>query len=817
MMKSLRKSFNGNKDTHRLQISTPLPLPSISKPLSASLPPQKVIRAIKSFSPTAPTQLPFEKGDFFYVTGDPDNFSPWYEAHNPVSGARGLVPKDMFEEFCKSPNPLRASRISVTHTPVSPLQPKSPKAPKTGVFYAVVLHDFVAERTDELDAKAGDPISVVAQSNREWFVAKPIGRLGRPGLIPAAFVEVRDPMTNLPISDIDALIDRGDLPKVEDWKKAMINYKQNSIPLGVIEDEKSPVSNNPYATSPPTLQTQPPTAPPSIPLPDGILLSASVVSFHYEMSEYWFRIDAIFQPYSSHGPSVDASVLPKAKQLVLFRPYQEFHDFQIKLLDTFPREAGREPPAPRILPFMPGQVEEVNDEVTAIRRGELDAYLRDLCALSSVGAAYILQDQLVREFLALKPGDVEQEVEPRYEELQALFAEDGNQEAVAPEGGYSAAQDFEEEVRHTFGEMRLSYRDDRSEGSYYGEDPTTQALAHSQNHCGHQYSNPTSSFSPHDPYPPASSTDAFPENGASRGSVASSSQLRENHPSSPSSQHSSQPSSRSRSHSVVNTNLNNPPMSAGNPQTAFIRIKIFSPDELIAIRVHPRVTYYELVQKLQSRLGVNINALRYRDSSSNKFIGLENDQDLRDWLDSTEKHVLLVILFDLLHIRYTHVHQVGGLDKDLRALQTRANSSSHPTMVSIIRYVRNIRRTGIKQWWHQMQYIGDAKAGTLVGMDQFGNKYYENLNPDDEVPGRHRWVDFAQHYNSATQVPAEWHSWLQHIRLLPPTEDKVMQNMSPPWKAPWVENLTGTRGAYRPYNTVAPKISTWESKVTARE
>ena len=44
--------------------------------------------------------------------------------------------------------------------------------------------------------------------------------------------------------------------------------------------------------------------------------------------------------------------------------------------------------------------------------------------------------------------------------------------------------------------------------------------------------------------------------------------------------------------------------------------------------------------------------------------------------------------------------------------------SSNTTMVSIVRYVRNIRRIGIKQWWHQMQYIGDAKAGTLVGVDQ---------------------------------------------------------------------------------------------------
>ena len=54
-----------------------------------------------------------------------------------------------------------------------------------------------------------------------------------------------------------------------------------------------------------------------------------------------------------------------------------------------------------------------------------------------------------------------------------------------------------------------------------------------------------------------------------------------------------------------------------------------------------------------------------------------------------------------------------------------------------------------------MQYgIGDAKSGTLVGKDQyvhyysalyfvslmflvrFGNKYFENLNAEEEIPGR---------------------------------------------------------------------------------
>ena len=102
---------------------------------------------------------------------------------------------------------------------------QQPSTPKSFVFYAIVQHDFVAERPDELDAKRGDAITVVAQSNREWFVAKPIGRLGRPGLIPVSFVEIHDPATGKIISDIDGLMDRGELPKVEEWKRAMLNSR----------------------------------------------------------------------------------------------------------------------------------------------------------------------------------------------------------------------------------------------------------------------------------------------------------------------------------------------------------------------------------------------------------------------------------------------------------------------------------------------------------------------------------------------------------------------------------------------------------------
>ncbi|KAF7433391.1 hypothetical protein PC9H_005341 [Pleurotus ostreatus] len=137
-------------------------------------------------------------------------------------------------------------------------------------------------------------------------------------------------------------------------------------------------------------------------------------------------------------------------------------------------------------------------------------------------------------------------------------------------------------------------------------------------------------------------------------------------------------------------------------------------------------------------------------------------------------------------------------------------------MVSLVRTLRNMRRAGLKEWWRQMQYIGDAKYGRFVGKDQFGNRYFENLNPEEEIPGRHRWVDYAQHEFHASQVPPEWHSWIHHIRQSPPTEDAVVKSLTPPWQAPWVENLTGTRGAFKTYNTAGPKIQPWEPKVTAR-
>lgn len=102
-MKNLRKSFGNGRSDSKRHISTPsspLERPSLSKPFAGIQPPKKVIKALESYKSQAPQELSYEQGDFFHVITDP-NGGLWYEAHNPATGARGLVAVDKFEEFSK--------------------------------------------------------------------------------------------------------------------------------------------------------------------------------------------------------------------------------------------------------------------------------------------------------------------------------------------------------------------------------------------------------------------------------------------------------------------------------------------------------------------------------------------------------------------------------------------------------------------------------------------------------------------------------------------------------------------------------------------
>ena len=95
-------------------------------------------------------------------------------------------------------------------------------------------------------------------------------------------------------------------------------------------------------------------------------------------------------------------------------------------------------------------------------------------------------------------------------------------------------------------------------------------------------------------------------------------------------------SSRARSPSVT--------AKSDGGQPTFLKIKIFhsSTDDLIAIRVSPRVTYLQLLSKVKDRLGADVSELKYRqEGSSNKVTRvIQDDEDLKEWVGENSKLVL---------------------------------------------------------------------------------------------------------------------------------------------------------------------------------
>ncbi|BEI84975.1 hypothetical protein CcaverHIS002_0503760 [Cutaneotrichosporon cavernicola] len=137
-------------------------------------------------------------------------------------------------------------------------------------------------------------------------------------------------------------------------------------------------------------------------------------------------------------------------------------------------------------------------------------------------------------------------------------------------------------------------------------------------------------------------------------------------------------------------------------------------------------------------------------------------------------------------------------------------------MSSLARTIRHARQVGLKEWFYQLNTIGDAKSGVFVGKDQFGNRYFQQYDAKEELPGRQRWVLYEQYDFNASQVPREWASWLTHIRMEPPTNDPVVKASEQPWQVPYFENLTGTRGRFNTYSTVKPKLEAWVPKTKPR-
>jgi len=278
---------------------------------------------------------------------------------------------------------------------------------KTGAMvYGIVMYDFKAERPDELEAKEGEAIIVIAQSNPEWFVAKPITRLGGPGLIPVSFIEIRDMTTGQAVGNTQAAVTAAGVPKVEEWKRMAQDYKNGSIPLGKLETnsgqslqagmdrmsigqngttaKKASVShsrNTSMVQGPPRGQYR----------SSGNLLApvkAQVPRYCFADDIFWFIIECEMED---------------GRHWELQRLYQDFYDLQIQLIATYPVEAGTSGSSERTLPFMPGPVTYVTDNISNGRRANLDEYIKNLLRLGP----HITNGHLVKGFFAPRQGDYE--------------------------------------------------------------------------------------------------------------------------------------------------------------------------------------------------------------------------------------------------------------------------------------------------------------------------------------------------------------------------------------------------------------------------
>lgn len=337
--------------------------------------PLKVIKALYDYEPQGPGELRFSRGDFFHVlqaegsAGHESN--GWYEATNPITHQRGMVPMSYFEVFNKPQHNDKIDNVIDQRNPInSKFSATGPVGTKLSnqALYAIAVFDFKAERPDELDLQTGENLIICAHHDYEWFIAKPITRLGGPGLVPVSYVKIIDMagstgLNNVSSDDPVGIINHFQIPTVEEWKAQTAKYQALSIPLGQIsQSEPSTSANSQFFQKDASSSSNRS----SLSSSKTYLLEAGVDSYQLEHGRYQYSVVAR---------------LSNGKTRYLYRYYQDFYDLQVKLLEMFPLEAGKVENSRRIIPSIPGPLINVNDSISKLRREKLDLYLRGLIAL----------------------------------------------------------------------------------------------------------------------------------------------------------------------------------------------------------------------------------------------------------------------------------------------------------------------------------------------------------------------------------------------------------------------------------------------------
>eukprot|EP00026_Physarum_polycephalum_P018496 Phypoly_transcript_20105.p1 GENE.Phypoly_transcript_20105~~Phypoly_transcript_20105.p1 ORF type:complete len:164 (+),score=15.02 Phypoly_transcript_20105:53-544(+) len=116
-------------------------------------------------------------------------------------------------------------------------------------------------------------------------------------------------------------------------------------------------------------------------------------------------------------------------------------------------------------------------------------------------------------------------------------------------------------------------------------------------------------------------------------------------------------------------------------------------------------------------------------------------------------------------------------------------------------FLNNMRKAGVINCLKKYKEIQEFKFGELVGVDKFGNRYYEDKN---ESLLRDRWVEFSDYSDGipdASRIPPEWHAWIHRITDSPGGSPQFVA-LTPKYKREWRPNPTGGPLTYTPPNFV---------------
>lgn len=304
-------------------------------------------------------------------------------------------------------------------------------------------------------------------------------------------------------------------------------------------------------------------------------IAAEIPRYIFENDKYWYVIECQMED-GSHWE--------------LSRIYQKFYDFQIALLQQFPKESVTPPGGKRMLPFMPGPVTYVTDAISNGRRESLNQYVKELLALPP----YISRCELVRELFAPREGDHELDPDRVTEDFrhssgsqQSSFAGSVSRTASrqSSRGQMNGANGY-----GNMGPPQHKVSQQRSQNSVNGG----QAGQHYRNPSDYQYQN---AVKPQ----PSSITQT--------------------------STHSSAPNN-----STTNVSA-----------SGALKIKVNFQDDLIAIRVPNDIPFQQLKDKLQDRLRVQDEILiTYKDEPTNEYCEMMSDRDFDEALNRNQKLTLFV-------------------------------------------------------------------------------------------------------------------------------------------------------------------------------